>query len=41
MFNQNSPIDKMYIDSERKAASEHARSIFREYVSLRIPVNSL
>lgn len=28
MFNQNSPIDKMYSDSERKAASEHARSIF-------------
>lgn len=28
MFNQNSPIDKMYSDSKRKAASEHARSIF-------------
>ena len=28
MFNQNSPIDKMYSDSERKAASERARSIF-------------
>lgn len=28
MFNQNIPIDKMYSDSERKAASEHARSIF-------------
>ena len=28
MFNQNSPIDKMYSDSERKVASEHARSIF-------------
>ena len=28
MFKQDNPIDKMYSDSERKAASEHARSIF-------------
>lgn len=35
MFNQNSQIDKMYSDSERKAASEHTRSIFEIIINNR------